>query len=225
VLPSEADTTKLALEGMVHQPGPLSTGELTLIHVPTAQEIKIEASSLSVTAPAAQQQTEAPWTLPTVAIGGWNYTLIGILALIFLALLTAGALRLYRRFVKKHQKNHKEKAISALNGLQKYARSRKGLQQEEWKRFSFELAGILRRFSDENFHIDTSDMTDREFLAELRLQPRARSQVDSLAGLLSMIDEVRYGKKHLEVTLVPGLLLEAKKFVETTFRPEEETRS
>jgi hypothetical protein len=95
------------------------------------------------------------------------------------------------------------------------------MKQEEWKKFSFELAGIVRKYSDENFHIDSSDMTDREFLAELRLQSKARSHVDSLARVLSTIDEVRYGKKALEVTHVPDLLLETRKFVENTFQGPE----
>ena len=45
----------------------------------------------------------------------------------------------------------------------------------------------------------------------------------SKAGILGRITEVRYGRKELDASVVPGLLLDAKKFVESTStdaRPE-----
>jgi len=219
VIPSEGNT-KLALDGIVHQPGALSTGELTLQHIPSGQEVKVAPGSLSAEV-AQVEKKENPWVLPAVPFGGWNYFLLALLGAVLLAGLIFLVRKLLARVARRRRKNHRDRALASLQTLQKYARSKKGMQQEEWKKFSFELTGIIRKFSDENFKIDTSDMTDREFLAELRMQPKARSQVDSLSRVLSTIDEVRYGKKALDVTHVPDLLLETRKFVETTFQSPE----
>jgi hypothetical protein len=216
VLPNGNLPTKLAIDGIVHQPGALSTGEFTLKHQPTGQEVKVAAGSLSAEV-AQVEKKEMPWVLPALPFGGWNYFLIVIVGAVLLAGLALLIRKLLTRVARRRRKNHKDRALASLQSLQKYARSKNAMKQEEWKKFSFELAGIVRKFSDENFKIDSSDMTDREFLAELRLQPRARPQVDSLSRILSTIDEVRYGKKALEVTHVPDLLLETRKFIENTY--------
>lgn len=222
-IPSDGNGLKLLGEALVHQPGPLATSDFILIHQPSGREVVVVAKELSVevAGPAEGETKEASWYLPPVAFGGWNYFL---LALLFAILIALGALA-FRRFgqrIKARRKlNHRDGALQALQGLQKFARSKKALQQEEWKKFSFELAGIIRKYSDENFHLDSSDMTDREFLAELRLNGKARPLVDSLATILSTIDEVRYGRKGLEATDVPGLLLESRKFFEQAYQPKE----
>ena len=95
-------------------------------------------------------------------------------------------------------------------------RSKQPLPLEEWKKFSFELAGVLRRYSDENFKMDSGDMTDREFLHELGTHSGAAPYVHLLATILGTITEVRYGRKALDASLIPGLLLDSKKFVEST---------
>lgn len=220
VLPNGTQPTKLAIDGIVHQPGALSTGELTLKHIPSGQEVKVAAGSLSSEV-AQVEKKEIPWVLPALPFGGWNYFLIVLVGAILIAGLALLARKLFTRVTRRRRKNHKDRALASLQSLQKYARSKTVMKQEEWKKFSFELAGIVRKFSDENFKIDSSDMTDREFLAELRLQAKARPQVDSLSRVLSTIDEVRYGKKALEVTHVPDLLLETRKFIETTFNAPE----
>jgi hypothetical protein len=156
-----------------------------------------------------------------VPFGGWNYLLLVLLGLILAAGLGLLARKILRRAAQKRKKNHRDRALAELQSLQKFARSGKGMQQEEWKKFSFALAGVVRKYSDENFRMDSSDMTDREFLAALGQQPRARGQVDSVKSVLGTINEVRYGKKALDATVVPSLLLEARKFVETTYEPRE----
>lgn len=216
VIPNGNLPTKIAIDGIVHQPGALSTGDFTLKHLPSGQEAKVAAGSLIVEV-AQVEKKENPWVLPAVPFGGWNYFLIALLGAILLAGLALLLRKLLARVARRRRKNHRDRALAGLQSLQKYARSKNAMKQEEWKKFSFELAGIVRKFSDENFKIDSSDMTDREFLAELRLQPKARAQVDSVARVLSTINEVRYGKKALEVTHVPDLLLEARKFIESTY--------
>lgn len=220
VIPNGTLPTKLAIDGIVHQPGALATSEFTLRHVPSGQEAKVIAGSLA-TEVAQVEKKENPWVLPALPFGGWNYFLIALVAAVVLAGLALLARKLLARVARRRRRNHRDRALASLQSLQKFARSKNVMKQEEWKKFSFELAGIVRKFSDENFKIDSSDMTDREFLAELRLQPKARAQVDSLSRVLSTIDEVRYGKKALEVTHVPDLLLETRKFIETTYNAPE----
>jgi hypothetical protein len=59
-------------------------------------------------------------------------------------------------------------------------------------------------------------MTDREFLHELRSHSAATPFVHLLATILGTITEVRYGRKALDASVIPGLLLDSKKFVEST---------
>ncbi len=220
---SDGSRIKLLGEALVHQPGPLATAEFSVVHQPSGREVVVVAKELSaeVAAPAEGEKKEASWYLPPVAFGGWNYFLLALLLAILIALATLAVRRFGQKIKARRKLNCRDRALQSLQSLQKFARSKKALQQQEWKRFSFELAGIIRKYSDENFHLDSSDMTDREFLAELRLNGKARPLVDSLAEILSTIDEVRYGRKGLEATDVPGLLLEAKKFFEQAYQPNE----
>lgn len=223
---ADGNHTKLTLNAMVNQPGPLKTADFTLVHGPSGTEVPVAAATLTQSAqPVAQSKTPPPWTLPAIPFGGWNTALILFLAALLAAAVALGLWRLWLRLKPKQKSlNPKEQALQELQDLQKYARAKTALKQEEWKKFSFALAGIIRRYSDTNFQIDSSDMTDREFLAELRRLPKARENVDSLAALLATIDEVRYGKKDLDTTVVPGLLLDSRKFVEQTFLGAEEEK-
>ncbi len=222
--PISGANTKFTLRALIHQPGSVHSGEVLLQHKPSGKEIKIPAANLSleIQTESKEEASEPPWLLPTVPFGGWNVFLLSILGILFCVALFFGIRALLKKVAARRKLDHKQRAILALQALTKFAKSQKTLQQHEWKKFSFELAGILRKFSDENFLIDSSDMTDREFLSALRLQAKAHGQVDSLAHILSTIDEVRYGKKALDATVVPGLLLESKQFIEHTFQSREE---
>lgn len=223
-VPTDGNLTKLTVEALVHESGPLRSGELNLKRGEAAYKVPAADLSLTVNAPAqaaGQEAAPPPWTLPPIPFGGWNIILIALLGALLLAAIAFGVKRLLTKVKSGKNLDHRKRALQALQNLQKFARHKKAPEQEEWKKFSFELAGILRKYADENFLIDSSDMTDREFLAELRLQPKAQAQVDRLAAVLSTINEVRYGKKALEVTTVPGLLLESKQFVDQTFISKE----
>ncbi len=226
LLPGDGNITQLKLEATLHEGGSLHAGPFSIRHETSGQEFVIPQTQLGETeVQAVQSDPAAPWTLPAVAFGGWN-----VLLLVLLGLVLAGLFGLLGRFIwrkyrarAERKRTHKYVALQALRALQKFARAKKPPEQEEWKKFSFELASILRKFSDQNFHFDSSDMTDREYLSELRLRLSAKDQVDTVAAILAKIDEVRYGKKTLDLTVVPGLLLDAQKFVETTYKgPEEE---
>jgi hypothetical protein len=223
----DGNLTKISLDAVVHQAGALQAGPFTLRHEPSGQEIEVPLTNLGNTEQLTVPQEPPNWLLPAMPFGGWNLPLLLILGVLVLTALALGTYRLWARIVRRmrRKRSHKEVALQNLGFLQKFARAKKPLQQEEWKKFSFELAGILRKYSDENFRFDSSDMTDREFLAELRLHSAARNQVDTLAQILATIDEVRYGKKELDSTVVPGLLLDSRRFVETTYvAPTEEAK-
>lgn len=232
-LPADGNATKIEIAGLLHQPGPLALGGFVLRNESTNQEITVNESVVTgadTPAPAQAQakQEEASWYLAPVEFGGWNWPLIVILALVLAAGLFFGGKKLIQKFPGHQRKNltHTQMALNALANLQKFAKSKKGLQQEEWKKFSFELADILRKYCDANWQIDTSDKTDRELQEELRLHSTAAPFVDQLGGILTTITEVRYGRKELDTSVVPGLLLDARKFVEnTTAKPAEGDKS
>jgi hypothetical protein len=218
--PSDGNTTKLEIEAMVHQPGPLTVGPFLLRDQVTKAEVDVPATVVSGAEVAAgtKPPQEPPWIHGPVRFGGWDWVLLGL----FLALLAAVLAALGRyAWLRLHAHLHRnltytERALNGLANLQKYMRSKKPLPIEEWKKFSFELAGILRRFSDENFKMDSGDMTDREFLHELRTHGGAAPYVHLLAQILGTITEVRYGRKALDASVIPGLLLDSRKFVEST---------
>ena len=226
---SDANATKLELEALVHQPGPLVVGPFRLRDQVTKAEIDVPATSVSGTEAlvGTAPKEEPPWLQGAVRFGGWNWVAIGLLIAVILALAAALGRYAWLRFRARLQRNltYTELALQGLANLQKYMRSKKPLPQEDWKSFSFELAGILRRFCDRNFKMDSSDMTDREFLHELRTHTGAAPYVHQLAEILGTITEVRYGRKALDASVIPELLLDSRKFVEsTTTQTREEVR-
>ena len=220
VIPSDGNTTKFEFEAMIHQPGALVIGPLQIRNQVSKEDVDVPATSItgSEVEAGTKPAEEPPWLYSSMPFGGWDWVTIGILLGILAALgavLARYAWKRLRENLTRHL-THTERALHALANLQKYARSKKPLQLEEWKKFSFELAGILRKFSDENFKIDSRDMTDREFLQGLKLQAKATPWVNLIGGILATITEVRYGRKELDASVVPGLLLDARKFVEST---------
>lgn len=220
VVPSDGNTTKFEFEAMVHQPGALIIGPFQIRNQVSKDEVLVPETQISdaVVEAGTKPAEEPPWLYSSIPFGGWDWIVISILLAILLALgvvLGRYSLKRLREHLTRHL-THTERALHALANLQKYARSKKPLQLEEWKKFSFELAGILRKFSDENFKMDSRDMTDREFLHSLRLQSKATPWVNLIGGILATITEVRYGRKELDASVVPGLLLDARKFVEST---------
>lgn len=219
-VPAEGNATKLEFDAMVHQPGPLVIGPLKIRNQVSKEEYDVPAfqiTGINVNT-GTKPPEELPWLLSSMSFGGWDWALIGIFTAI---LAVAGAVigrkawqRLREHLTRKL--TYTEKALNALANLQRYSRSKNAMKLEEWKKFSFELAGILRKFSDENFRMDSRDMTDREFLQELRQQQAAAPFVNLIGGILATITEVRYGRKELDSSVVPGLLLDARKFVDST---------
>lgn len=219
-LPSEGNSTKLELEAMVHQPGPITVAGFQLRDQVTKTEIEVPYSMVLGTDVAAgtKPKEEPPWVHGAVRFGGWDWLALAILGAVLLGLGATLGRFLWRRLHAHLNRNltYTERALGALSNLQKYMRSKQPIPLEEWKKFSFELAGVLRRFSDENFKMDSGDMTDREFLQELGAHNAAAPFVHLLAEILGTITEVRYGRKALDASLIPGLLLDSKKFVEST---------
>ena len=222
-LPSEGDTTKLSLNGLVVEPGMLKVMPFTLVADggdAANQEQEVGVADLGVTVAAPQkEQKELPWILPPVPFGGWNYYLIGGIALVILLvvgfLVRKALLRFTRKFTRKL--TYQEEAMASLAELQRFSRTKQGIKGPEWKRFSFSLASTLRRYSDQNYGISSLDLTDREFIARLREKPEAQSRVPALAKILETIDAVRYGQRELDSAVVPELLGEAEKFVKESY--------
>lgn len=219
-VPADGNSTKLEIEALVHQPGVLLVGPFTLRNQVTKEEVEVQASQILGTEVASTQKAEQepPWVLGGSPFGAWDWMIIALLTGVLL-LLGGLAVRYGMKRLREHMTRNftaTERALNALANLQKFARSKKPLQLEEWKKFSFELAGILRRYSDANFRMDSRDMTDREFLQELRARQHSAPFVNLIGGILATITEVRYGRKELDTSVVPGLLLDARKFVEST---------
>jgi hypothetical protein len=229
VLSTDGALTKFSIEGLVKTPGELKAGPLKLQHQGDGIEVEVGETTVSkeIVKPVAQTQSPQPpaWLLPPAVLGGWNVWLISALAVLLLVAIGFGVRELLRRLALRSQANWnlRDLALRDLQGLEKYTRANT-LELEQWKKFSFELARILRRYSDENFHMDSADMTDREFLAELRFHQKAKGHVDLLAHILSTITEVRYGTKTLEPEMMPTLLREGKTYVDGTYLPKEEKK-
>ena len=225
VLPSEGNTTKLSLTAVVTQPGPVAVGTF-FVQRENGEAIEVSGGSLEaqVDAPppprGGQEQEDKPvWILPPVAFGGWNTLLLAVIFALILAALGAFGYWIWRRIQRSRlvKRDHREEALAALQDLQKYSRSKAGIQQEEWKKFSFELAGTLRRYADRNFGVQSFDRTDRELLSELRGNTRAARHVPTLAKILETIDAVRYGRQELNVSVVGELLLDSRRFIKDSF--------
>ena len=201
-------------------------GPFTLRNQVTKEEYEVPFTVISESSAEAgtQPKEEPPWIHGAVSFGGWDWVSLGVLMAALLAVLLVSGRIAWKRLQKHLSRNftYTERALHDLANLQKYMRSQKPLPLEEWKKFSFELAGILRKYSDRNFQLNSVDMTDREFLEELHGHREATSQVRLLADILGTITEVRYGRKALDASVIPGLLLDSKKFVESTSREKKE---
>lgn len=223
-LPSDTGT-KYTGTALISKPGKLATEAFVLLDPVANQEIQVEGQDFNQEIANPIQGEEKPlWILPPLPFGSWNQMAIGFALL--MALLTLGAIiwAVLKRKSKKTKKNHREIALKGLHELQKQGKWKHGMQQAEWKKFSFSLASLLRKYLEENFKSDFSDLTDRELLSELRLRPKAKGNIEILTNILSTIDEVRYGKKDLDSTLVPGLLGEASKYIEAVYIPKEQEK-
>jgi len=222
--PSDSGT-KYVGTALINKPGKLTSEAFVLLDPATNKEIQIEGQDFSQEIANPIQGEEKPqWILPPLPFGSWNYITIGLAILIALSLLAFLVWAVLKKRSGKAKKNHREIAMKALQELQKQGKWKQGMQQAEWKRFSFSLASLLRKFLEENYQADFSDLTDRELISELRLRPKAKGNIEILTYILSTIDEVRYGKKDLDSTLVPGLLGEASKYIEVVYIPKEQEK-
>lgn len=229
-LPTDGAFTKLEFRAIVTGKGEIGVGEMTVRHEPSGREFSLSGQLSQGAGLYKEGAEQVPWTLPTLPIGGWNYWAIGGLA--FLSLIVAFfAIRfaLNRAGLNPlaHVPDPKEKALQDLEALRQYGKKKGEIKLEDWKKFSFELAGILRRYSDANFGIASLDLTDREFLSELGRNARGAKFVKPVAAILSLIDEVRYGTKELEQSLVPTLIDSASAYVKESFHvpPKEEGKT
>lgn len=221
-LPADGQLTKLEFRAVVHSKGNAEISGLTIKHGNTEREFPLSGQVLQEVSLYKEGAAQVPWILPTLPVGGWNYFAIGVVALILIVAIFALIRLLLRRAginPLARKLDPRETALQALETLQSYARRKEKLNLDEWKKFSFELASVLRRYSDANFGIESLDLTDREFLDELRSHPKGKTYAESVAGILGLIDEVRYGTKELEPPLVPSLISSAKKYVSSSFIP------
>ena len=217
--------TKYSIAALVSKPGKLHTEAFLLLDPIGQGEISVEGADFSLEIASPIKGEEKPqWVLPPLPFGSWDYVSISLFLLLLLSLLGMGVWFFFRKKNSKKKKNHRDVALKGLQDLQKQGKWKQGIQQAEWKKFSFSLAGILRKYLEENFQSDFADLTDRELLMELRLRPKSKGTIETLTNILSTIDEVRYGKKDLDSTLVPGLLGEASKYIEAVYIPKEQEK-
>ncbi len=217
---AEGNSTKITVRAMVHQPDTLFVQSMEIVTPSGSIFTQMAQLSGKAAAPEGIEKLQPQWFLPTHSIGGWNIPLLSVVGLLTAIALFFLFRWLYRKLIKPKIIDYRTRTIAALQNLQKYSRGKAPLKQEEWKKFSFELAGIMRKYCDDNFRFDSSDLTDREFLRELRFHATSEQAIDSLAKVLSTIDEVRYGKKELDLQVIPQLLLESRKFVDQTFKKD-----
>lgn len=216
--------TKLEFSAMVHASGQVDVGPVNIIHSPSGKEFLVKGEvihevTIQQQPEGAQKENPAEgWLLPALDFGHWNTALVILTSLLTIAIFVYLLKKIYERIPFLNRKlSHKEKALRALNSLQGFARRKRALMLDDWKKFSFELANILRNYNDENLKIDSKDLTDREMLAELDRHNMTSDNQRLIAHILSTITEVRYGRKELSIDLVPSLLLDAQKFVEKSF--------
>lgn len=225
-LEADGTLTKLEFRAIVHTKDVASVGPLTIRHTASGKEVTFSGQVLGKVNLYKQTQAQVPWTMPVMPIGGWNTLLLVLCGVLLLTGVFFGVRYLLRRAGLRlgPEIDGKTRAIRSLDELQSFAKKKAGLRLEDWKKFSYELAGILRRFSDENFRIQSADLTDREFLQELRRHPRGQNHADAVAQILSRIEEVRYGTRELEANLVPSLVQAAKTYVERSYLPPPEEK-
>lgn len=103
------------------------------------------------------------------------------------------------------QRDPYKRADSVLKDLYRYTKLPSN--QENWKKFSYALAGTVRKFIDHRFSQNTSERTDLEFLSSLRENPDGGADVADKAGaILREIEEVRYGQTTLSPQFFTSLL-------------------
>lgn len=214
---ADGNNSKISFRAMVHQPNEMFLSSLKI--TTNVGEVITEPTQLSgkVALPEGAEKEEVQWFTDTKEVGDWNYLLLTILFISLATPLLFFLRFLYRKLWKKKELDYRTRTVQSLQNLQKFSRAKTGLKQEEWKKFSFELASVMRRYCDEHFQFESADLTDREFLRELKFRASNDAAVESLAKILSTIDEVRYGKKELDLQTVPQLILESRRFVDQTF--------
>lgn len=219
-LDADSTLTKLEFKAIVHSKNSPSIGPLNVRHLESGREFPLQGQILGKVNLYKQAEQQIPWTLPVLPIGGWNTALLIVCGILLLSALFIGiryALRRAGLRLTAPPLDARTRTIRALDELLSFAKKKNNLRLEDWKKFSFELAGHLRRFSDENFGLESSDLTDREFLDELRRHPKGRHHVEAVASILNRIEEVRYGTRELEIALIPSLVQSAKTYVERSY--------
>ena len=222
-MPSDPGLTKIEGTAIVHQTGKANLGELSL---ESASGKKIQASGqvLAEVKSTGLRQDEPPqWTLPPVTFGTWSKTSLAVLALVLLLVLAAAIHVLIRFFRKKKllpQKSYDELALNELDELSKIYSKRATLDLKEWKQFSFQFVHVLRTFTDANLHTASHDLTDREFLELLGSTNLQKADLGRVKNILTTLDEVRYGTKKLDATLVPTLIQDGRTYLKNSLQKE-----
>lgn len=219
---AEGAISKLKMDALVQKSGALNTAPLRFRHEKDGLVVDVPQTLLGKEEiQTVQVAKDEPWLLAPVSLGGWNTFLLALLALAAAGGIFALTRWIWRRYAAHSVKkgNAMERALRELERLQRYGRGKK-VEQEQWKKFSFELAFILRRYSDENFGMDSRDCTDREFLEELGRHKIKSAHAALIREILSTITEARYGTKTLEPTMAQNLLGDAKKYISESFIPE-----
>jgi hypothetical protein len=219
IVESSDALTKISLTGMLIGAGEAKVDKLALLN--TAGTIHLDASG-AVASKVGSLLTEEDkkntvWLLDPVAVGGWNFTRIILLAA---AAILLGALLVYSlwRFWKKKKKvvvqDPKEIALAELAKLENFATNHNKRSQTEWKHFSYSLAHLLRKLCEDLYHFPTHDLTDKELLDALKPHMDQKRYLESLAEILQAIDGTRYGQQDGEISVATKLLVDAKNFIE-----------
>ena len=142
------------------------------------------------------------WLLPPIPTGGYNRFLIALVIILIFSL-TATLLYALFRLITKDRKKSKTidlytQILEEIKLLDRNLQQKPKLGEKEWKEFSFGISAIIKRFCSGFTKTNVLDLTDRELLLDLK-QKRVHSQhVSDISTILSSINEVRYGTKHLK---------------------------
>ena len=195
--PSDA-LTKITIPAIVLKPGKLVFSDVTLKYKKSGQEFPLNGS-LNDQSKQFVEAKEDPffWQYPFLEYGACRDWL-WISGLLLFVLLTIAYLVWKRNRDKRfgRTKNPFEKAHDSLKELEKY----KNLPgtQENWKKFSFSLAGTIRLFLDHRFNTHSADLTDREFYEKLRgFAEGGPGAAEASSKILRELEEVRYGQANL----------------------------
>jgi len=175
----------------------------------------LEASSLLTK----EEEGKAQWTLGLLDYGGYNKLTIALIALFVFSLLFLLIRLIYKKIVqagKPKPQNALELALAELKKLHRFS-SGKITTLEQWKIFAYGLVNILKQYCENNFDFQTSDLTDRELIQQLRARTAHSQNIDILENILNELDQVRYGKKDLDILAAPKLLTNAKSFAEKNY--------